>query len=85
MANHLWKGASWASAEAQNEAARDWSLTLTSAVSYFTGILEWPEGHQVTDRAHATNTYVYVGTTSSIWLAHLPLKDTKVLYWEAEL
>lgn len=49
---------------------------------YFTGILEWTEEHRMTDRAHATNTHVYVGPTSSIWLARLSLKDTKVLPWE---
>lgn len=65
---------------AQNKAARDWSLTLTWAAPYFTGILEWPEEHQITDRVHATNTYVYEGTISSTWLAHLPLKE--VLHWE---
>lgn len=55
---------------------------LTSAAPYFRGILEWPEERQITDRAHAKITFVYIGTTSSIWSADLPLNDTKVLHWE---
>lgn len=82
MANHLWKGELWTSAGAQNKASRAWSLMLTSAATYFRGILEWPEECQITDKAHVKNTYVYIGTTSSIWSADVPLKDIKQLHWE---